>query len=376
MADEPIRTLRLAFFGESGSGKTSLVSSYFGYQQRHAFEQSHGYRLSAVDTREGSLLLKNYYGMQDGAFPTPTVSRSSIFHFDLKVSRLSRPALRLEWIDYPGGWWGHGPADAEEQQRQRACIGSLLNAQVGFLVVDGALYKREGMTYLRKLLTSFAREVGRWQRGIIPNDGRSHLTVIEEWVIALAKADVFQPDYTAERFGMDVIKNAVDELIELATALYGQPRRFGTRYMLLSAAQGEPHDPQRVHSIDKTIGLELIAPAALLLPLSGVAKERSAHNPRLVLPWWQQVLLALEELARGRDLKQAVGERYKPLVDLLHVIGSVARFDAEQRSEELRVEKERAVEEGDALRATALIMKQQLAAEAARRCFFMSQDDE
>jgi GTPase SAR1 family protein len=46
MSAAPLSTLRLAFFGESGSGKTSLIASYFGYQQRHAFEQTHGYRLS------------------------------------------------------------------------------------------------------------------------------------------------------------------------------------------------------------------------------------------------------------------------------------------------------------------------------------------
>lgn len=375
MSDAAIRTLRLAFFGESGSGKTSLVSSYFGYQQRHAFEQSHGYRLSAVDTREGSLLLKNYYGMQDGVFPMPTVSRSSTFHFDLKVSRLSRPALRLEWIDYPGGWWGHAPADAEEQQRQSACIKSLLNAQVGFLIVDGELYQREGTSYLRRLLLSFAREVQRWQKGLIPLDGSAHLTVIEEWVIALAKADRFPSDYTAERFGMDVIKNAVDELIELATALYGQPRRFGTRFMLLSAAQAEPHNPQRVLRIDKTIGLELIAPAALLLPLNDVASERANHNPRLDLPLWQRLLITLGELAKGKDLKEAVGQRYKTLVDLIQVIGNLAQFDVEQRSVELKKEREKAVQEGDALMATALVMKQQLSDESAQRVFFVSQDD-
>lgn len=375
MSDAPIQTLRLAFFGESGSGKTSLVSSYFGYQQRHAFEQQHGYRLSAVDTREGSLLLKNYYGMQDGAFPTPTVARSSTFHFDLKVSRLSRPALRLEWIDYPGGWWGHGPADEEERQRQRSCIKSLLTAQVGFLVVDGEQYQRDGIGYLKRLLKGFAGEVERWQK-VMSSEGAPHQTVIDEWVIALAKADRFPADYTAERFGMDVVRHAVEELNDLAAALYGQPRRFGTRYMLLSAAQAEPNNPLRVQRIDKTIGLELIAPAALLLPLNKLARQRKEHNPRLDLPWWQRFLIAAAALANEGALKKSVGQRYSPLIDLIQLIGGLANIDVQQKASALKQEKEQAVQEGDALRATAIVMKQQLASESAQRIFFVSQDDD
>lgn len=375
MSDAPIQTLRLAFFGQSGSGKTSLVSSYFGYQQRHAFEQKHGYRLSAVDTREGNLLLRNYYGMQDGAFPVPTVARSSHFHFDLRVSKLSRPALRLEWIDYPGGWWGHEPADEEERQRQRACIKSLLTAQVGFLIVDGAQFQKDGLSYLRELLRDFTGEVKRWQRVISAESGL-HQTVIEEWVIALTKADQFPLDYTAEKFCREVITGAVEELNELGKALHGEPRSFGTRYMLLSAAQAEQGNRQRVQTVDKTIGLELIAPAALLLPLSRLAKQRQEYNPRSDLPWWQRIFITAAEVVSGGDLQKRVGPRYSPLVALIQLIGTLTNIDAQKKADALLQKKAQAVQEGDALKATAIVMKEQLTSKSAQQAFFVSQDDE
>jgi hypothetical protein len=330
---------------------------------------------SAVDTREGNVLLKNYYGMQDGAFPAPTVSRAHTFQFDFRVSALSRPALRLEWIDYPGGWWGHAPQDVEEQQRQLACMQDLLDAQVGFLLIDGSQYRQEGSAYLRGLLSRFAHEVGRWQRSLVPvqGTGAPHLTVIEEWVIALAKADLFPANYTAEDFGRAVIKEAVEELNELATALYGQPQQFGTRFMLVSAAQGDEVSPQRVRSVERTIGLELIAPAALILHLDQMGTERGSFNPRADLPWWQRLLLTLEDLTREGSLDHLVGRRYKPLLGLLQALGSVVRFDVEQRAEELRAQRDHAVREGDALKATALVMQQQLASPAARRAYFVSQ---
>lgn len=372
MQAPPLQTLRLAFFGESGSGKTALVSSYFGYQQRHSFEQTHGYRLNAANTRDGNVLLRNYYGMQEGVFPPQTVSRWYTFQFDLKASGLSRPAVRVEWIDYPGGWWGNVPADLDEQQQRQACILKLLTAQVGILIVDGASYRRHGARYLRALLEHFTAEVRGWQRGLVAGPGGEHITVIENWIVALTKADLFPQDYTAERFAKAVIKETMDELNELGEALYGKPQQFGTRFMLLSAAQGEPNQPQRVASVEHTIGLELLAPAALWIELERLAERRQRHNPAQDLPWWQRLLLIAEELAKGPALRNVVGKRYEPVVDLLHAIGQFARFDVEKQAEELKAEREAAVKEGDALRATALSMLKQV--QSATRAYFVTQD--
>src|SRR5437868_848901 len=91
--------MRVGIFGASASGKTTLLASFFGSQQRYDTEKRLGYRLTAANVNEGNLLLRNYYQMQEGSFPQSTaLSRARTYEFDLKVSGQVRPAVRIEWI--------------------------------------------------------------------------------------------------------------------------------------------------------------------------------------------------------------------------------------------------------------------------------------
>src|ERR1051325_2964271 len=102
MAKIEVPEIRLALFGQSMSGKTTFLASYFGNQQRNSFEEAHGYRLEAEDVSDGNKLLARYYRMEEGEFPLGT-EQFSEFRFGLKTNGLPTPGLGIVWYDYPGG---------------------------------------------------------------------------------------------------------------------------------------------------------------------------------------------------------------------------------------------------------------------------------
>ena len=57
----------IAVFGESGSGKTVLVSSFYGATQEPQFLKSSLFDVVADDTGQGHRLHRNYLGMRDSA---------------------------------------------------------------------------------------------------------------------------------------------------------------------------------------------------------------------------------------------------------------------------------------------------------------------
>ena len=104
----------IAVFGESGSGKTVLVSSFYGATQEPQFLKSSLFDVTADDTGQGHRLHGNYLGMKDSARrPETTRFSSAPYAFSVKLSDRSvkannpKPfdALRLVWHDYPGEWF-------------------------------------------------------------------------------------------------------------------------------------------------------------------------------------------------------------------------------------------------------------------------------
>jgi ABC-type dipeptide/oligopeptide/nickel transport system ATPase component len=61
-----IREQHIALFGESGSGKTVLASSFFGPSQEKSAANGL-WDLVADDISQGTRLYKNYVGMRDHA---------------------------------------------------------------------------------------------------------------------------------------------------------------------------------------------------------------------------------------------------------------------------------------------------------------------
>lgn len=380
--DNETPRIRVAFFGQSAAGKTTLVSSFYGLQQRHSFEKIHGYRLSALDARDGNVLLKNYYGMQEGRFPPATSGRDHTYRFEFKLSGLARPAFWIDWIDYPGGWWDSEPVDPEEVKNKESCILNLLDAQVGFLLLDGAEYKANPQMYLRLTLDHFKNQVRSWQDVIRGRAKDDRVPVIEEWVIVLTKADLVGKDFSAEQLCRQMLTQAKEQLDGLTAALFARPdndnekaeiKTFGTRYLLVSSAEVDAGDPRRVTSVENPLGLDLIAPAAFAAALDRVARQHASQDPSQRLSWWQRGMVAIAEMLTEGKLERALPSRYRPLMLLFRGLGALVKFDAQKRSEEIRAEQRRLTKEGRVMEAAAAALRAELESPEGRRCFHQSQ---
>src|SRR5690349_6621801 len=140
-----IREQHIAVFGESGSGKTVLASSFFGPQQEKS-SANELWDLVADDVSQGNRLYKNYVGMRDHATAPPaTRFKATTYSFSVKLKGTSearaksRPfdVLRLAWHDYPGEWFEETPSSDEEARRRIETFRSLLRSDVALPLVDG-----------------------------------------------------------------------------------------------------------------------------------------------------------------------------------------------------------------------------------------------
>src|SRR5690606_5179255 len=119
MAKYPrVRQQNIAVFGESGSGKTVLVSSFYGPTQEGSYKNDL-WELVADKTGQGNRLYQNYLGMRDSATtPMPTRFANTTYDFSVKLKAddgdeaKKRPfdELRLTWHDYPGEWFEQDPS--------------------------------------------------------------------------------------------------------------------------------------------------------------------------------------------------------------------------------------------------------------------------
>lgn len=285
MAKYPrIREQHIAGFGESGSGKTVLASSFFGPTQERS-SSNDLWDLVADDTGLGTRLYKNYLGMRDHAtVPAPTHFAGTTYYFSVKLKgggnakAKKRPfdILRLAWHDYPGEWFEESPSSEGEANRRIDTFRSLLRSDVAILLVDGQKlldYKGEEERYLKSLLTNFRQRLLQLREDLLV--GESRLVEFPRiWIIALSKADLF-PDWDIHSFRDLVIWNAaehIEHLRETLQALVVAPEALsmGEDFMLLSSAKFELSstgaEPVEI-DVTKRVGVDLILPVASLLPL-------------------------------------------------------------------------------------------------------------
>lgn len=311
MAKYPrVREQHIAVFGEAGSGKTVLVSSFYGPTQEGSYKNDL-WDLVALQTGQGHRLYQNYLGMRDSATtPLPTRFANTTYEFSVKLKRgddeeaKKRPfdELRLAWHDYPGEWFQDDPSSEEERHRRTDTFFSLLKSDVALLLIDGQKLLDHGgdeERYLKAVLGNFRQNLVRLKDDLLAENGPL-IEFPRIWIIALSKADLF-PDWDVDTFRDLVILKAADDIDRLRATvaeLIDTPAALsiGDDFMLLSSAKFEVK-PQTAEPVDidvtKRVGLDLVLPVASLLPL----ERRVLWEERMTIP--RQVV---DSLADGADV--------------------------------------------------------------------------
>ncbi|MGE9808075.1 TRAFAC clade GTPase domain-containing protein [Janibacter sp. G1551] len=305
-----IRQQNIAVFGESGSGKTVLVSSFYGPTQVGS-DTNDLWHLVADKTGQGNRLLQNYLGMRDSATtPMPTRFTNTTYDFSVKLKTgegeeaKKRPfdELRLAWHDYPGEWFEEDPSSDEEHLRRIDTFKTLLSSDVALLLVDGQKLldnRGEEERYLKSLLGNFRQNLVRLKDDLLGDDGP--LTEFPRiWILSLSKADLF-PDWDVNTFRELVILKASEDIERLRSTLAElvvapEALSIGEDFMLLSSAKFELQpsngEPARI-DLTQRVGLDLVLPIASLLPL----ERRVLWEERMTLP-----RKVVDTLADGADV--------------------------------------------------------------------------
>lgn len=275
---------QIAVFGESGSGKTVLLSSFYGATQEPKYLKNSLFRIVADNIGQGARLHRNYLGMRDSArLPEPTRFAATSYTFSVKLKDGSNPkvnkakafdALRLVWHDYPGEWFEQDVSGPEEAQRRVDTFRSLLGSDVALLLVDAQRLldnSGEEERYLKSLLSNFRNGLLSLKDDLLV-DGKPLVEFPRIWVLALSKADLLPPmnvfafrDLLIEKAGddLDELREVIAGLVESGGAL-----SVGEDFVVFSSAK---FDAGKIE-VTERIGLELLLPLAAMLPF-----ERHVH---------------------------------------------------------------------------------------------------
>ncbi|MBB0970403.1 ATP/GTP-binding protein [Dietzia aerolata] len=266
----------IAVFGESGSGKTVLLSSFYGAAQEPSNVKKNGFNIIALTSRQGTKLHGNYLGMRNKAeLPEQDKHKWDSFRFAVKAQKTKEAAggyldaLNLVWHDYPGEWWeGRRDDSASLRARQISSFKALLGSDVAMILIDGQKLldnKGEESRYLKQLFTTF-RNTLHGLRDEILDSGKKLDRFPRIWMLALSKSDLL-PDVDVVGLRDIVVENAGEEL-ELLRDVIGSfvttpdALSVGDDYVLLSAGTFEP----KKIDLSLSIGTDLLLPIAAILP--------------------------------------------------------------------------------------------------------------
>jgi GTPase SAR1 family protein len=264
----------VAVFGESGSGKTVLLSSFYGAAQERDNIRSAGFHVLAENPSQGTHLSQNYLGMKKSATrPEPNRFSAKSYSFLIKVASQREgkssgeepfDALRLVWHDYPGEWFEHDVSGPEEAQRRAETFRTLLQSDVAFLMVDGQRLvdnAGEEERYLKSLFTNYCNGLLLLRDDLL-EDGHRLVTFPRIWILALSKADLL-PDMDVDEFRDVMLEKAGDDIEKLRDVLGGlvdslDALAVGEDFVTFSSAKFEVNKID----VDKRVGLNLILPLA------------------------------------------------------------------------------------------------------------------
>lgn len=341
----------IAVFGESGSGKTVMISSFYGATQESQYLQKSLFHVVPDDIGQGNRLHKNYLGMKNSARP-PGITRfaATAYSFKIKLKdgaaanqRTANPvdALRLVWHDYPGEWFEE-TVNGTEAQRKVDTFRSLLGSDVALLLVDGQRLldnSGEEEKYLKSLLTNFRNGLLSLKDDLL--EGGEPLAVFPRiWIIALSKSDLL-PNLDVFKFRDLLIEKAADDIDELRKVLAGlveddEALSVGEDFVLFSSAK---FDGDKIE-VTKRVGLELILPLSVMLPFERYARWAQSRQIRGKVV--QNLLVGTEAFAAV--LIENEGRLPGPLGLLLN------RFDPKQVKDAAKLASDAAKLAGDKLR--------------------------
>jgi len=344
MKENNINNIRIAVFGESGSGKTTLLSAFFGKQQSETFGQANKYYVSADNKGQGNSLLSAYFGLEEGHFPSATFGYEdydfSVFIPDLKQKKSE---LKITWIDYPGKWWTQEERDSDAKKIQQKCFESLMSAQVGILLVDGARLKAENEKYLRKLFEQFRNEFKRIERESL-QEGKPAPIGPETWIIALNKADLF-PSLDAHAFSKMVIRSAGQQFQDIAKQL--RCNNFGCKFLLLASVKTSPSG--EIEDPNSTIGIDCIAPASLVSALEefqDIMRKKAAEKT-----WREKWVEGMKNILTFVDsLDDFLPPKYQIITQIIREFGIANLLD--QKIDEIRARRDGFIQKENVLGAT------------------------
>lgn len=265
----------VAVFGESGSGKTVLLSSFYGAAQEPATVKASRSHLVAETPAQGNKLHSNYLGMKNSArVPAADKFRWDSYAFDLKIKQDPRvgggpiDALRLVWHDYPGEWFEGRRDSARERARQVESFQALLGSDVALILIDGQrLLDNQGEEerYLKHVFANFRNTLLDMKDDIL-DDGKPLIQFPRIWLLALSKSDVL-PETDVFAFRDLIIEKASDEIELLREVLANyvaapEALSVGEDFLLLSSGK---FDPGAIR-LDQRVGLDLMLPLAAMLP--------------------------------------------------------------------------------------------------------------
>ncbi|MGD7003338.1 TRAFAC clade GTPase domain-containing protein [Corynebacterium halotolerans] len=320
---KPVKTLdqHIAVFGESGSGKTVLISSFYGAAQEPRALRNNLFHVVADDVGEGTRLHQNYLGMRDES-RVPAANKFSAtshsFSIKLKDAGNSRDlkgspfqALRLVWHDYPGEWFHQEVSGPTEAERRVDTFRSLLGSDVALLLVDGQKlvdHAGEEERYLKSLLGNFRNSLLSLKDDLL-EDGKPLVEFPRIWVIALSKADLI-PEMDVINFRDLLIRKVAGEIGSLREVLGefvvgDEALSVGEDFMLLSSAKFEPGKI----AVDERIGVNLILPLAAMLPFERHVKwARAKQLPGKVA----EALLGAGAFSAGAVAAVLLGAKFLP----------------------------------------------------------------